>query len=93
MDDDYPGFQVHESKARSQLWISLGDVDRSRIGRASYWNEQVIPRLSDDIPERWVRSDEARKQLKLSNCDLAHARESGEIEFKKVGNAFLYKLP
>ena len=93
VDDDYCGFSVEESKARSLLWISLGDVDRSRIGRASYWNEQVIPRLSDDIPARWVRSDEARKQLKLSTCNLAHARESGEIEFKRVGNAFLYKFP
>ncbi len=93
VDDDYRGFSVDESKARSQHWISLGDVDRSRIGRASYWKEQVIPRLTGTIPERWVRSDEARRRFKLSTCDLAHARESGEIEFKKVGNAFLYKLP
>ncbi len=28
-----------------------------------------------------------------STCDLAHAREAGEIEYKKVGNAYLYKLP
>ena len=93
VDDDYRGFNVEESKARSLHWISLGDVDRSRIGRASYWNEHVIPRLSRTIPERWVRSDEARRQLKLSTCDLAHAREAGEIEYKKVGNAYLYKLP
>lgn len=93
VDDDYPGFQVHESKARSLHWISLGDVDRSRIGRASFWNEHVVPRLISEMPERWVRSDEARKQLKLSTCDLAHARESGAIELKKVGNAFFYKLP
>ena len=93
VDDDYRGFNVEESKARSQHWISLGDVDRSRIGRESYWQEHVIPRLTGTIPERWVRSDEARKQLKLSTCDLAHARESGEIEFKKVGNAFLYRMP
>jgi len=93
VDDGYGGFDVEESKARSQQWISLGDVDRSRIGRQSYWQEKVIPRLTGTVPERWVRSDEARKYLKLSTCDLAHARESGEIEFKKVGNAFLYRLP
>jgi hypothetical protein len=93
VDDDYRGFDVEESKARSQQWISLGDVDRSRIGRHSYWQEQVIPRLTGTAPERWVRSDEARRQLKLLTCDLAHAREAGEIEFKKVGNAYLYKLP
>lgn len=59
----------------------------------SYWNQHVVLRLIADIPERWVRSEVARMQLKLSTCDLAHARESGAIEFKKVGNAFLYKLP
>ncbi len=93
VDDDYRGFDVEESKARSQQWISLGDVDRSRIGRESYWQEHVIPRLTGTVPERWIRSDEARKQLKLSTCGLAHARESGEIDFKKVGNAFLYRMP
>ncbi len=92
VDDDYSGFNVEESKARSQRWISLGDVDCSRIGRASYWNEQVIPRLTSVASEAWVRSDEARKQLKLSTCDLAHMREAGEIEFKKEGNSFLYKV-
>ena len=92
VDDDYRGFNVEESKVRSQHWIGLGDVDRSRIGRESYWNEQVIPRLSGTIPVRWVRSDEVRKRLKLSTCDLAHMREAGKIEFKKVGNAFLYRL-
>ena len=74
VDDDYRGFNVEESKVRSQHWIGLGDVDRSRIGRESYWNEQVIPRLSGTIPVRWVRSDEARKRLKLSTCELAHMR-------------------
>ncbi len=41
---------------------------------------------------RWVRSDEARKLLKLSTCDLAHAREAGRIPFKKSGNAYLYRI-
>ena len=84
VDDDYRGFDVEESKARSQQWIRLGDVDRSRIGKQSYWQEKVIPRLTGIVPERWLRSNEARKQLKLSTCDLAHAHEAGEIEFKKV---------
>ncbi len=41
---------------------------------------------------RWVRSDEARRVLKLSTCDLAHAREAGKIPFKKSGNAYLYRV-
>lgn len=43
--DDYPGFDVEASKARSQAWLSLPDVDRSRIGRRSYWTSMVLPRI------------------------------------------------
>jgi hypothetical protein len=108
VDDDYHGFDVAASKARSAMWIALPDVDRSRIGIRSYWEEFVVPRLKEEIrsmpskaepakPEppdtgRWVRSDEARRVLKLSTCDLAHAREAGKIPFKKSGNAYLYRV-
>lgn len=44
--DDYNGFDVEESKARSRTWIALSDVDRTRIGRKSYWDTEVFPRLS-----------------------------------------------
>jgi DNA phosphorothioation-associated putative methyltransferase len=102
--DDYRGFDVAASEARSERWISLGDVDRSRIGRKTYWEDYVVPRLNnpqessskDSIEQsgdQWVRSADVRKALRLSTCELAHKRESGEIESKKVGNAYYYKLP
>ena len=106
--DDYQGFDVAESKSRSEQWIALGNVDRSRIGRKSFWDEFVVPRFNEtnekqpskanepaqeEPKSRWVRSAEARKALKLSTCDLAHKRESGEIKSKKVGNAYWYELP
>ena len=92
VSDEYRGFDVAESKARSLQWISLRNVDRSRIGRKSYWEQMVVPRLNTENlnDERWVRNEEARRVLKLSTCELAHAREAGEVRFKKVGNAFLY---
>ncbi len=43
--DDYDGFDVEESKRRSLAWMSLDDVDRKRIGRKSYWNKYVMPRI------------------------------------------------
>lgn len=43
--------------------------------------------------DQWLRSNEVREALKISTCDLAHMRDAGKIESKKVGNAFLYKLP
>jgi hypothetical protein len=46
--DDYTGFDVRESKARSRAWMQLADVDRSRIGKKSYWREKVVPRLQPE---------------------------------------------
>jgi hypothetical protein len=43
--DDYPGFEVAASKARSEEWLALPDIDRSRIGRRSYWTQIVLPRI------------------------------------------------
>ncbi len=39
---------------------------------------------------KWFSSIEARKSLKISDCDLAHLRNEGKLIFKKRGNAFLY---
>lgn len=46
--DDYDGFDVEASKQRSLTWLSLEDVDRSRIGKKSYWQQHVVPRFSAD---------------------------------------------
>ena len=43
--DDYAGFNVQQSKQRSLAWSALAGVDRKRIGRKSYWDETVVPRL------------------------------------------------
>jgi hypothetical protein len=43
--DDYDGFDVAESKARSRAWMALTDIDRTRIGKKSYWQTKVVPRL------------------------------------------------
>ena len=41
----------------------------------------------------WLSSKEIRTHLKISGCELMHLRERDELEFKKVGNAYYYKLP
>ena len=43
--DDYPGFDIEASRRRSLDWMRLGGVDRKRIGRRSYWQQNVLPRL------------------------------------------------
>ena len=35
--DDYPGFDVEESKNRSRKWVSLPNIDYSRIGYKKFW--------------------------------------------------------
>ena len=44
--DDYPGFDVKASKRRSIDWMSLYDIDYSRIGKKSFWETNVLPRLN-----------------------------------------------
>ena len=43
--------------------------------------------------QNWFSSTEIMTQLKISGCELMHRRERGELEFKKKGNAYLYKFP
>ncbi|WP_345685943.1 DNA phosphorothioation-associated putative methyltransferase [Novipirellula caenicola] len=91
--EDYQGFDVAQSQKRSAAWMSLDNVDKSLIGRASYWNKEVVPRLTQSPEDDWLRSEEVRKRLKLTTCELAHMREAGELQFKKQGNAYLYRPP
>ncbi len=43
--DDYQGFDVDASKARSAWWLTLPEIDRSRIGTSSYW-KRVLQRYA-----------------------------------------------
>jgi hypothetical protein len=50
--DDYLGFDVEESKARSVAWEALDPpVDKAKIGRRQYWEERVLPRLEGEPQE------------------------------------------
>ena len=46
--DDYSGFDVEQSKARSEKWKSIVGVDKavsSRIGKKSYWDREIVPKI------------------------------------------------
>ena len=43
--DGHRGFDVGESKVRSLSWMCLEGVDHSRIGKKSYWEREVVPRI------------------------------------------------
>ena len=38
----------------------------------------------------YLSSKEAKKVLKISDCELSHYRLLGKLKFIKKGNAFLY---
>lgn len=40
----------------------------------------------------WYSSKEAKKILRITDCELMHRRIKGELIFKKVGRAYFYKL-
>lgn len=39
---------------------------------------------------KFLTSQEAKKELKVKDCDLAHIRNTGKLKFIKKGNAFMY---
>ena len=46
VNDDYKGFDVEESKLRSELWQNSDiDYDIKKIGNFDYWNEIVLKKL------------------------------------------------
>jgi len=40
--------------------------------------------------EQYLASKEAKTVLKVQDCDLAHIRNAGKLQFTKKGNAFMY---
>ncbi|MBM7074249.1 hypothetical protein JQC92_19835 [Shewanella sp. 202IG2-18] len=42
--------------------------------------------------QNWLTSKEAQKALKISGCVLMHRRESGKLQFKNIGRAFMYYI-
>lgn len=41
-------------------------------------------------PLKYLTSKEAKKELKVQDCELAHIRNSGNLQFAKKGNSYLY---
>ena len=39
---------------------------------------------------KYLTSKEAKKELKVQDCELAHIRNSGKLQFAKKGNSYLY---
>ena len=75
--EDYTGFNIRASVERSVAWMSLPDIDKTRIGIASYWNSRVVPGLMLRPEEAWIPSKLAQSELSFSPCELTHFRKRG----------------
>lgn len=40
----------------------------------------------------WLSSKEAKKELRITDCQLMHLHIEGNLPFKKVGNSYFYLL-
>jgi hypothetical protein len=40
--------------------------------------------------EEFYTSKEAKRELKIQDCDLAHIRLAGKLKYTKKGNSYLY---
>lgn len=46
--DDYRGFNVKKSVERSLQWMSIQGIDYNRIGKKSYWENNVLTLIKGD---------------------------------------------
>ena len=49
VDKDYTGFDMYEASLRSRMIDSIPDLDKTRIGRLSFWQANVLPVLAEMI--------------------------------------------
>jgi ankyrin repeat protein len=86
--DDYKGFDVEESKRRSEKWLKHTDkFNMSKIGSMKYWEEEVLPLLEGLKDKLKGKSDEEINKLTNElnpNYILARASKLGNVELIKT---------
>lgn len=52
VEQDYRGFDLSVAQARSKLIDTIPNLDKTRIGRLSFWQANVLPLLANDKPDQ-----------------------------------------
>ncbi len=60
--DEYHGFDVADSKKRSRQWLALNGIDFRRIGRRSFWDRSIVPRLAHAVVPVLKGNNDAKAQ-------------------------------
>ena len=80
VDENYNGFDTEESKNRSRRWLSIPDVDFTRIGYKSFWDTNVVPLIGEG------RSTIKRILREYSDDELSKANKTSRLT--KTGGSF-----
>ena len=46
--NDYKGFNISDSKKRSEQWMALKGINKSKIGQRKYWEREVESKLKNE---------------------------------------------
>lgn len=56
--------------------------------------KKTMDKLDQKTSEpRWLTSNQAKAELKVSGCHLMHLRIAGKLHYKKLGNRYFYLIP
>ncbi len=66
VDDEYRGFDIESSRQRSIAWMALSDIDKRRIGKKSYWEQNVLPRLEASTEDSTSDNHETESVSEIS---------------------------
>ncbi|MGM0409257.1 MAG: ParB N-terminal domain-containing protein [Bacillota bacterium] len=63
--ENYEGFDIQESRLRSQIWNNLDGINKRKIGSKKYWEETVLPKINKEI-QNLKENDEYNKRTDLT---------------------------
>lgn len=88
--DDYRYFDIEESKRRSKMWLSLPDIDFTRIGYKKYWEDNIVPKIENSLEEKidWFNL-EKRKQKKKEDEEYLSSLIGSKVRLIKRENALM----
>jgi hypothetical protein len=77
VDSDYKGFDIDQAKIRSAQWTSLKGTETSKIGKWSYWEQNILPQLGPTGAKATDISFDIDEDFFLQGITEAELKEKG----------------
>ena len=81
--ENYDGFDIDESRNRSASWLGLEGLNRRKIGKRSYWVENVLPLLNEQPEDKTDKLHPPNKistKIEAISSDIEIARHKTAIK-------------